>query len=180
VKPPEQWSDSDQAIIPFGQAIAVTPLQMATAVAAIANNGVLIKPTIIRRILDAEGHQLKDYTANSRGKRVISEETARLMQEMMRGVVDEGTGAAARIYGYAVGGKTGTSQKIDTVNGGYMPGQYISSFAGILTVNNPRLAILVVIDTPRGQYYGGDVAAPVFKNIAEEAIRYLAIPPDKK
>lgn len=180
VKPPEQWSDSDQAIIPFGQTIAVTPLQMAAAVAAIANNGVLIKPTIIRRILDAEGHQLKDYTANSRGKRVISEETARLMQEMMQGVVDEGTGAASRIYGYAIGGKTGTSQKIDTVNGGYIQGQYISSFAGILTVNNPRLAILVVIDTPRGQYYGGDVAAPVFKNIAEEAIRYLAIPPDKK
>lgn len=180
VKPVEQWSESDSAIIPFGHSIAVTPLQMAAAVAAIANNGVYIKPTIIRRILDAEGRQLKDYTDNARGRRVISEESALIVKEMIQGAVDEGTGYAARIYGYAVGGKTGTSQKIDPVNGGYLPGQYISSFAGILTVNDPRLVILVVIDTPRGQYYGGDVAAPVFKNIAEEAIRYLAIPPDKK
>lgn len=178
IKNPEEWSKSDEAIIPFGQTIAVTPLQMACALAAIANDGVYTKPTIIKRILDADGKQIKDYSINVRGSRIILEQTARQIKQMLLGVVQQGTGMAAGINGYSIGGKTGTSQKIDPVNGGYLPGHYISSFAGILTVNNPRLAILVIIDTPRGQYYGGEVAAPVFKNIAEEAIRYLAIPPD--
>jgi len=96
----------------------------------------------------------------------------------MQECVDSGTGGNAALPGYSIAGKTGTSQVIDQVNGGYEKGRYISSFVGLVPGNKPRIAMLVIINNPRGEYYGGSTAAPVFKEIATEAVRYLAIPPD--
>lgn len=169
--PVESWSDVSIGNIPIGQGIAVTPMQLISAYAAIANDGVLIQPHLLKRVGG-------EPEAAHPGRRVLSSETARTMRGMFRNVVenDRGTGRKAEIEGYKVAGKTGTANVAE--NGIYVKGRFNASFVGFVPANNPRLVTLVVINEPQNGYYGGDVAAPAFEEITEFALGYLAIPPD--
>ncbi len=170
--PVENWSDVSIGNIPIGQGIAVTPIQLISAYAAIANDGVLVQPHLLKRIGS-------EPEATHPGRRVLSANTARTMRGMFSGVVESerGTGQKAKIEGYKVAGKTGTANVAE--NGIYVKGRFNSSFVGFVPANNPRLVTLIVINEPGiGSYYGGDVAAPAFEEITEFALGYLAIPPD--
>lgn len=170
----EELKPINVATIAMGQSIAVTPLQLTRAVAAIANGGKLMKPYLVKEIRDKDGNLIRSVEPEVE-RQVVSEQTARTLAEMLEGVVSKGTGRNAYIPGYRVGGKTGTAQKPGP--GGYLQGKYIASFIGFAPVNNPRLVCLVVVDEPQGVYYGGQVAAPVFKNIMEDSLRYLGVAP---
>ena len=168
--PLEEWSGSTIGTVPIGHGIAVTPLQMARAYAAIANGGRLVRPHLIDRIA-GEG------TTVRKGKRVVSKAVADEMLDMLRGVVVEGTGTAAAIPGYTVAGKTGTAAKIDP-DGTYSTSRYVASFAGLVPASKPELVVMVMVDEPRGGYYGGTVAAPAFREIARFNLQHLEIPQD--
>lgn len=173
---PERWSALSQSSMIIGQEIGVTPLQLATAVSAIANGGRLMKPYIVSEIRDADGRVRMQRRPEVR-HRVVDERTAARVMRVLEGVVrpDNNTGRAAGIRGYRIAGKTGTAQKIGP-DGTYS--QYMSSFVGILPASAPELVVLVVVDAPRNGYYGTAVAAPAFRSIAETAIRALRIAPD--
>ena len=178
VRDVKTWSKPDIAVISFGQGIAVTPLQLLSAVATIANDGVRVKPNLVKRIESVDGSYVKIFHREELGK-VISERTAAKLKKMMINVVKEGTGRRAAISGFSVGGKTGTAQKIKSGGGGYWYGHYVSSFVGIAPVSNPKLAILVIVDDPTGDsHWGGTVAGPAFARVAEDSLRYLNIAPD--
>lgn len=168
--PLEEWSGSTIGTVPIGHGIAVTPLQMARAYAAMANGGRLVRPHVIARIGG------KDVSAG-KGKRVVSKVVADQMLDMLRGVVVEGTGTAAAIPGYTVAGKTGTTAKIDP-DGTYSSSRYVASFVGLVPASKPELVIMVMVDEPRGGYYGGTVAAPAFREIARFNLQHLEIPQD--
>jgi cell division protein FtsI/penicillin-binding protein 2 len=169
--PVENWSDVSIGNIPIGQGIAVTPIQLISAYAAIANDGVLVQPHLLKRVGG-------EPEAAHPGRRVLSSATARTMRGMFRNVVenDRGTGHKAGIKGYKVAGKTGTANVAE--NGIYVKGRFNASFVGFVPANNPRLVTLVVVNEPQNGYYGGDVAAPAFEEITEFALGYLAIAPD--
>lgn len=174
----DQWSGTSIGSIPLGQGISVTALQMLTAYNAIANDGVLVQPRLVSGTVQADGsHQ--DAPAPDQ-RRVISEQTAVELQRMLAEAVRSGTGAEAGIASYEVAGKTGTARKPQP-EGGYEDAagrfHYISSFAGFVPAQDPSLSLIVVIDEPTSSIYGGDVAAPVFAQIAQEALRRLQIPP---
>jgi len=173
VLPPERWSGSTIGNVPIGQGIAVTPMQMASAYATIANGGVEVQPHIVDRIEGSGPRKAKR-------RRVLSAETAKALTAMLRQVVgnDQGTGQEAQIPGYSIAGKTGTAAKPDPVLGGYSTSKYVASFVGFLPASNPRLVILVAVDEPKGAIWGGSVAAPVFSQIARFALPYLEVPPD--
>ncbi|HET6151181.1 MAG TPA: penicillin-binding transpeptidase domain-containing protein [Polyangia bacterium] len=175
VRPVGKWGDIGFANISFGHGIAVTPLQIVAAVAAIAAGGTYHQPRIISRVVSPDGGV--EVPAASPGQwRVMSEATARTMVTIMRGVTETGgTARQAAVDGYPVAGKTGTAQK--AVNGHYDPDKYIASFVGFAPAQDPRIALIVVMDEPQGAHLGGAVAAPVFKEIAEQALRYLHVPP---
>lgn len=164
------------ATISIGQSISVTPIQLITAVSAVANDGVLLKPQLVKEIRSADGRQVKRIEPEI-VKEVISKSTAKQLAGVLERVVSPlGTGADAIVEGYRMAGKTGTAQKAGP--GGYMQGKYVSSFAGFGPVDNPRIAVLVVIDEPQGgAYYGGVIAAPVFQSLARDIMRYLDVPP---
>ncbi|MDI3521860.1 MAG: hypothetical protein PWP43_42 [Bacillota bacterium] len=164
----------EQANISFGQGIAVTPLQMIAMVGAVANHGTLLKPQIVREIRASDGKVIKPF-APEEVRQVISPATAGKLAQLLEGVVADGTGRGAQIPGYRLAGKTGTAQKI--VGGRYVSDKHVASFIGFGPVDNPRLAVLVVVDEPQGAYYGGVVAAPVFKRVMEDSLRYLGVPP---
>lgn len=168
-------------MIPFGQAIAVTPIQMISAINCIANKGVPVNPTILKRVFTGENKLVREYTAPKQGKQVISTEIAEKIVQMMKQTVDRdgGTGTAARIPGYSVAGKTGTAEKADQFGKGYIKNEYVASFVGFVPANQPKLSILVILDTPRYGMYGGTVAAPVFKEVAEAILYYMNISPDR-
>jgi cell division protein FtsI (penicillin-binding protein 3) len=168
--PLEQWSGSTIGTVPIGHGIAVTPIQMARAYAAIGNGGVLVHPHLIERIDGREPEPRKR-------RRVVSRQVSEQMMSMLRGVVLEGTGTAAAIPGYTVAGKTGTAAKIDA-NGRYSHSRYVASFVGLVPATKPRLAIMVMVDEPQGSIYGGDVAAPAFREIARFNLQHLEVPPD--
>jgi len=168
VLPYDDWSGSTIGTVPIGQGIAVTPLQMIDAYAAIGNGGVMPRPHVIEKI---GGKRV----SHGGGRRIVSRHTADRMIAMFRDVVLEGTGTEAAIPGYTVAGKTGTANKAE--NGHYVS-KYVASFVGLVPARKPRLAILVMIDEPHGQIYGGVVAAPVFRDIARFALQYLEVPPD--
>jgi cell division protein FtsI/penicillin-binding protein 2 len=168
--PLDQWSGSTIGTVPIGHGIAVTPIQMARAYAAIANGGVLVRPHLVERV---DGRPVKGRSR----QRVVSREVSRQMLAMLRGVVVEGTGTAAAIPGYTVAGKTGTAAKIDA-NGRYSHSRYVASFVGLVPATRPRLVIMVMIDEPHGSIYGGDVAAPTFREIARFNLQHLEVPPD--
>ncbi|MCQ4923845.1 penicillin-binding transpeptidase domain-containing protein [Tissierella carlieri] len=162
------------ATISYGHGIAVTPLQLINAVSSIANGGNLMKPRLVKELIDDEGKIVETFEPEIKRK-VISESTSKTILEMLEHVVSEGTGTNAYIPGFRVGGKTGTAQKI--IDGGYAPGKYIGSFVGVAPADDPQLVILVVVDEPVGQYYGGTVAAPVAKTVLEETLNYLEVTP---
>ena len=171
VLPLDHWSGSTIGNVPIGQGIAVTPVQMAAAYAAVANHGVWVRPHLVARV----GHKRADRADR---RRIVSRPVARTLVEMLRGVVSEaGTGAEAAIPGYEVAGKTGTAQKPDG-RGGYALDRYVASFVGFVPATAPRLAVLVSVDEPHGAIWGGVVAAPAFQEIAKFALSYLEVPPD--
>jgi cell division protein FtsI (penicillin-binding protein 3) len=168
--PLDQWSGSTIGTVPIGHGIAVTPIQMARAYSVIANGGVLVRPHLIERI---DG---KDVSGG-RGHRVVSRQVADQMLDMLRGVVLEGTGTEAAIPGYTVAGKTGTAAKIDP-DGTYSTSRYVASFVGLVPASKPKLVIMVMVDEPHGDIYGGVVAAPAFREIARFNLQHLEIPQD--
>ncbi|MBU1767650.1 MAG: penicillin-binding protein 2 [Candidatus Omnitrophica bacterium] len=172
-----KWSKLSIGAIPYGREIGVTPLQIASAVAAVANGGVLVKPFIVNEIANENGVIIKKNSPTVK-RRVISNDSAKLLTSLLVDVVENGTGKAAIVNGYSIAGKTGTSQKY-IPGEGYSMTKYVSSFIGYAPANDPQVLILVVVDEPKGAYYGGQVAAPSFKNIMEKTLRYLEIPPDK-
>jgi len=173
----KSWSGVDIAMISFGQGIAVTPIQMISAIAAVANDGIYVKPRILRYMTNANFETLKAIPI-SKTPVGISKKTSLQLKEMLKGVVEKGTGIPAQIPGYSIAGKTGTAQK-PKVNGlGYDAGKYVASFVGFFPVEKPKYIILVIIDSPKKSIYGSMVAAPVFKKIAQDIIQYFHIPPD--
>jgi len=174
VRPVAKWGDIGFANVAFGQGLTVTPLQMATGVSAIAGGGIYRQPRIVARVVQADGTIETLPAAPER--RVMAPAAARTMLGIMRGVTETGgTAKQAAIDGYAVGGKTGTAQKV--ANGHYDPTKWVSSFVGVVPIEDPRLVIMVVVDEPQGGHLGGAVAAPIFKEIAEQTLRYMHIPP---
>ena len=168
VLPYDRWSGSTIATVPIGQGIAVTPLQMVSAYAAIGNGGVMPQPHVVAKI---GGKKVR----HGKGRRIVSRHTADRMTAMFRDVVVEGTGTEAAIPGYTVAGKTGTANKVER---GIYVQKYVASFVGLVPARKPKLAILVMVDEPQGQIWGGVVAAPVFRDIARFALQYLEVPPD--
>jgi len=174
VPPFQKWARINLATTSFGQGISVTPLQLLRAYGAIANGGKLMRPYIVRRITAADGTVLRENKPEVVGQ-PISPQTAAIVTAMLRGVVDGGTGTQARIDGVPVAGKTGTAQKVDAKTRRYAARDRMSSFIGFLPADAPRFVILVVIDSPRTATYGGLVAAPVFRRIAEFGIDRLGL-----
>lgn len=163
------------ATIGYGQGISVTPIQLLTAVNAIGNDGVLLQPRYVKALTDSEGKVVESYEPTV-VRKVISAATAKKMRSIMQYVVDEGGGGNARIAGYRVGGKTGTANKIDAGTGKYGK-YYYSSFIGMAPMDDPKVSILVVVDSPKGSYYGSMVAAPIAKDILTDTLRYLNVTP---
>ncbi|MGD9061691.1 MAG: penicillin-binding protein 2, partial [Desulfobacterales bacterium] len=175
--PYKRWTTVDTGAISFGYGVAVSALQMVTAASAIANDGVLMKPYFVQAITDQNHEPLKQFQPQ-KVRRVISIQTARTVRAIMKTVTNEGgTGVNAALDGYTVCGKTGTARKLDE-SGIYSKSKYMASFIGFTPAEKPRLAIVVVIDEPQGAYYGGTVAAPVFRRVARETLHYLNIPPE--
>jgi cell division protein FtsI/penicillin-binding protein 2 len=176
VHPLKEWHKVSIAQIPMGQGIAVTRLQMIMAMCTIANHGCLMRPMLVDRLEDAQHNVLAKYPPQ-RVRQVINEPTAALMVQALKTVATPvGTAPKAALEHYTVAGKTGTAQKAE--HGVYVPGKYFSSFIGFFPADNPEICISVMMDEPRQGYYGGQTAAPVFKQIAERAANYLNIPPD--
>ena len=173
VASPDKWKLLNTTTISFGQGISVTAMQLATAYATIANDGVRMQPRIIRKITDQFGGITREFPLMEE-RRVVSAETARTMRRMMAAVVSkEGTAAAAIVDGVPAAGKTGTAQKAE--NGRYSESRWLASFAGFLPVEDPRVGIVVMVDEPKGVHFGGLIAGPVFKSIAEASLDYLGI-----
>ncbi|HSA78763.1 MAG TPA: penicillin-binding transpeptidase domain-containing protein [Nitrospirota bacterium] len=173
------WSGVSIGSIAIGQEIGVTPMQMAAAYCALANGGMLVKPYIVSEIVDRDGGEGKKFGPQP-VRRVISEETCAKVNKILQRVVESGTGQRAQLAGYTAAGKTGTAQKIDQKTGVYSKKDYLSSFVGFVPAVSPKLVILVMVDTPEGVVYGGSVAAPVFKAIAEQSLAYLQVAPDNE
>ena len=172
----KNWTPVDTGAIAFGYGVSVSAIQLVTAASAIANDGILMRPYLVRAITDQSGEPLKQFQPQA-VRRVLTKKTARTVKTIMKTVTTKGgTGVNAALEGYSVCGKTGTTRKLDK-SGTYSNNRHIASFVGFTPAENPRLAILVIIDEPQGKYYGGTVAAPVFRRIAREALNYLNIPP---
>jgi len=170
-----QWSGMSVAAISFGQEIGVTSMQILTAINAIANGGYHVRPSVVDRVIDENGDLVR-YNAPER-TRIMSPDTAAAVTNAFEGVVLRGTGQQAALQGYRAAGKTGTAQEI--VNGRYSETDYLASFIGFAPLPRPRITVLVQIDKPKGTIYGGDVAAPIFSRIAQEALLQLHVPPDQ-
>ena len=170
------WSAIDTGAISFGQGISVSAIQLIAATSAIANDGMLMKPMLVKTITDRNGRVVKRFTPQP-VRRVVSSHSAATVRRILKTVITEGgTGVNAALDGYSVCGKTGTAQKIDD-SGTYAKGRYLSSFVGFAPADRPELAILVLVDEPKVQTYGGIVAAPAFRQIALETLSYLNIQP---
>ena len=177
VHPVKSWSKVSIAQIPMGHGVAVTGLQMTMAMCAIANKGVLMRPMLVDRLEDRDHNVVTKYPPQ-RVRQVISESAARQMVKALKAVVaPDGTGAKAALEHYTVAGKTGTAQKSGGPSG-YIPGKYFASFIGFFPADNPEVCISVMMDEPKQGYYGGQIAAPVFRQIAERLAGYLSIRPE--
>ena len=173
---PDEMVDSDIATMSIGQSIAVTPLQLITAFCAIANDGILLKPHIVKSIKNANGSTYAE-THVEEVRRTIDSPTDKTLIGLLEQVVAAGGGGKASVRGYRVAGKTGTAQKVSEYGMGYDEGKYIASFCGFAPVENPQVALLVVIDEPYGTFYGGQIAAPVASRIFSQIFRYMRIEP---
>jgi cell division protein FtsI (penicillin-binding protein 3) len=166
LKKPSQWSGTTLNSIAIGYEVAVTPLQIAAAYAAVANSGILMKPYVVKQIVSPHGDVLLE-TGQQMIRRVVTETTARALEHLFEGVVERGTGMTARVSGIRVAGKTGTSRKV--IDGKYVPGSYVATFAGFFPVEDPAVVCVVMLDDPKaGGYTGGLASAPIFKGIAEK------------
>lgn len=174
--PAKTWSDINTATISFGQGVACTPVQLCSAMQAVANGGVRMRPRVVKAVVDPTGNVVERYEPEEIG-RPITPDTSRKMLDILENVCENGTGKRARIPGYRVGGKTGTAQLVE--NGVYAPGLYIASFLGVAPVDDPRIVVLIKIEKPT-PYWGGLVAGPVFKAVAEKALWKLGVKPDPK
>lgn len=172
-RPVKNWTDISLYSLSIGYEISITAIQLLQAINAVANNGIVTRPRIVKNILAQPSEQ---QGIPQQFRRVISEETARILTSILQDVVQRGTGIKAQVDGYSVAGKTGTAQKFDPATGRYSNQRHTASFAGFVPVTDPVLSIVVVIDEPDGKFYGGDVAAPVFRAIAGPALRYLQVP----
>ncbi|WP_447599614.1 peptidoglycan D,D-transpeptidase FtsI family protein [Nitrospira sp. Nam80] len=178
LRSPREWGRRSVASISMGQEIGVTPLQMVTAVGAIANGGLLMRPYVMSEVRNTKNLPVAQTKPQVR-RRVISTDTARTLTHIMEGVVSSGTGGKAAIPGYQVAGKTGTAQKIDPRTGAYSSTLLVGSFVGFVPAEDPQLAMIVVIDEPHGEGWGGVVAAPVFRRVGEQVLNYLGIPAEE-
>jgi cell division protein FtsI (penicillin-binding protein 3) len=170
---PRYWSPVALSTISFGQGISVTGIQLITALSAIANGGSLMKPFIVEKVTDEKGAVVRSFQPEV-VRRVVSENTAKKLVVLLKATTEKGgTGQEAVPAGYEVAGKTGTAQKVDTLLRGYSEDRYTSGFMGFAPADEPRIALLIVIDEPRGAIYGGTVAAPAFKAICEKVLPYL-------
>jgi cell division protein FtsI (penicillin-binding protein 3) len=176
IRRPRSWSALSLASLSIGQEIAVTAVQMATAFAAVANGGNLVRPHVVQALTSQDGalgRQVEPVVI----RQVISPQTAQTVLSILTAVVDEGTGKDAALEGYTVSGKTGTAQKLDPATGRYSHQKVVASFVGAVPAESPRLVILVVIDEPETLRWGGSIAAPIFREIGREAMQYLQVPP---
>src|SRR5713101_1082908 len=171
----ENWTPVSVGSISMGQEVGVTPLQMITAVSAIANGGQIVRPHVVRE--QRHGNQ-ETEPQEQQPRRVIKETTAASMRRMLEGVVLGGTGKLAKLEGYTSAGKTGTAQKYDPNTGRYSTHDLIASFVGFAPINTPAVTILVQLDSPAGRHEGGQVAAPVFQRVAQQVLAYLEVPRD--
>ncbi|HEX2665455.1 MAG TPA: penicillin-binding protein [Candidatus Acidoferrum sp.] len=175
----ENWSAISIGSISMGQEVGVTPIQLISAVSAIANGGLLYRPKVVAELRrDNKALPAEGLPAPLEPRRVIQPETAATLRRLMEGVILNGTGPLAHLEGWTAAGKTGSAQKIDPATGRYSHTQLIASFTGFAPINNPVVTILVSLDSPVGQHEGGQVAAPVFKRIAEQVLAYLGVPRD--
>jgi len=176
---PYMWSRINLGTISFGQGISTSPLQLITAFSAIANQGILMKPYLVEAIFNDQGEIIKEFHPENRG-RIIAPGTAKQVTSILKTVIEKGgTGENAFIPGFEIAGKTGTAQKVDPKIKHYSNRKTVSSFMGFLPTDDPKLAILIIIDEPQGIPYGGTVAAPIFKEATNQIIRYLNIPPNQ-
>jgi len=173
VIPPSDWSVSSLATISFGQGIAITPLQLIRAVGAISNGGKLMKPILVKEILNSRGEVVKSYSPEV-VREVLDPNTSEKMVGILEQVVADGTGIKAQIPGYTVAGKTGTAQVVE--NGIYSSDKFVPSFVGFVPSRNPKLIVMIKIDAPQGIYWGGYVAGPIFRAVAREALVHLGVP----
>ncbi|HYY27573.1 MAG TPA: penicillin-binding protein 2 [Chthoniobacterales bacterium] len=182
VNPPYRWSKLDITRIPMGQSVAVTPMQLVTAMSAVANGGRLMKPMIVSDITDSTGRTVAHFTPEV-VRQVVSMDTTRKIASALKDVVSKGgTAQKAEVPGFRVAGKTGTAQKVNP-NGGYYSGRYVTSFCGYMPADDPQFALLVLLDDPKvkdGIAYGGTVAGPVFSKIAQQTARYLDLQPTEE
>jgi cell division protein FtsI (penicillin-binding protein 3) len=177
LSPHSSWSEIDIGAISFGHGIAVSAVQLVTAVSAIANDGILMKPYIVMEVSDQNGQAVKRFEPQQI-RRAISARTAGIVKNIMKTVTTKGgTGVNAALDRYSVCGKTGTARKLDET-GKYSDSKHVASFIGFTPAENPEIAVLVIIDEPKENYYGGIVAAPVFKKIAQQTLNYLNVPPE--
>lgn len=176
VRKVEHWQPSSIGSVAIGQEVGVTPVQVVGAYGAVANDGVRVAPHLIREVRSGDGTVV--YRAEPEQRRVISAETAIALRGMLEGVTLIGTAKKAQLDGYSAAGKTGTAQKIDPKTRAYSATKYVGSFVGFAPVSNPQVAIIVVIDEPKGAYHGGEVAAPVFREVAEQILPALGVEPD--
>ncbi|MBI4536348.1 MAG: penicillin-binding protein [candidate division NC10 bacterium] len=176
IRRPKSWSALSLSVLSLGQEISVTPVQFATAFSAVANGGVLMRPHIVKALRSQDG-TLQRVVGPVAVRRVISPETARTLLDMLTSVTEEGTGKGAALEEYTVAGKTGTAQKVDPGTGRYSQRKVVASFVGAVPAEAPRLVILVTIDEPEVLRWGGSIAAPTFREIAREVLKYLRVPP---
>jgi cell division protein FtsI (penicillin-binding protein 3) len=175
LRPIENWSANSIGSLAMGQEVSATPVQMVSAVSAIANGGLLYRSRVVHEIRGEAPAALRTHPAPTQA---TDSRTAATIREMMESVILNGTGKPAKLNGYTAAGKSGTAQKIDPATGRYSKNQYVASFVGFAPVNEPVLTILVALDSPIGAHFGGDVGGPVFKHIAEQALAYLDVPHD--
>ncbi len=173
LKEPKHWSKVSIGAIPIGQEVGVTAMQLANAISTIANDGMMMKPYVIEEIRDKFGQTIKKFRPVQMHA-VMSPQTAARLKKILVGVVEEGTGKLAQIPGVPTAGKTGTAQKLES-NGMYSHNKFFASFIGFAPADNPVVAIAVVVDEPHPFYYGGVVSAPVFRDVARDCLRYLAV-----
>ncbi len=171
LKEPKLWSKTSIGAVPIGQEVGVTVLQLVAAISCIANNGILTRPFIVKYIKDKQGEVIKEFYPDSI-RNVITADIAARIKAILAGVIENGTGKLAKVSGYTAAGKTGTGQKLEP-DGRYSHRKFLASFIGFVPVDDPKLAIAVVVDEPRPSYFGGTVCAPVFKRVAEDSLRYF-------
>jgi cell division protein FtsI (penicillin-binding protein 3) len=175
----ENWTPISIGAIAMGQEIGVTPVQLISAVSAIANGGLMNRPHVVKELRrNSPALSVESALPSTEPRRVLSARTSATLRLMMEGVILTGTGKLARLDGWTAAGKTGSAQKIDPATGRYSPTQLIASFVGFAPLNSPAVTILVSLDSPVGLHEGGQVAAPVFKRVAEQTLNYLRVSQD--